>query len=332
LIRQTGAVAAVALTFMVGQMSASTPILAAESASIQPVIAPDGGGRMVANSQTNPADETWSWEACTLGLKKCSPFAQGRIVDTAGAPIPTVFRVTSSYGATTLSPRWNGRVASVSPPTVTGTVRANELVVPVPGEWRGGWEGDVDWTQLAACKGPHDEGCTTLTDMHFVGGCKNGAAVIDPMFTGMYLRVADWRVSADSAILDYGVGSPYSPHIWSRGQVISTAIVGRIQPATGPAASKCGPLPLVEASISRKGVATVRCKFGCRATLVARQDKRRARISRKLAPLSPTAGQSATKPKLQLRSSQLRGFDPGPVDMIVKADGKRVASRTVNLR
>jgi len=315
--------------FLVGLTSATTPAFAAESATIQPVITEDGGGRMVANSQTNPEDETWSWEACGIDLESCTPFAHGRIIETAGAPAPTIFRVTSSYGATTLSPRWNGRVASTSPPSIAGTVRANELVVPVPGEWTGGWEGDVDWTQLAACKGPSDEECTTLTDRHYVGGCRNGAAVIDPRFTGMYLRVADRRIPAHTFELAYGVSSPYGADIWPRGQVVSVASVGRIQPAEGPPAGDCGPSPLVEASISKHGVASVRCGLGCRATLIARQGKRKARVSRQLAPLPDTLPKGTTKPKLRLRSGQLRRFEPGPVRFVVRVYGKRVASRTV---
>jgi hypothetical protein len=299
--------------------------LAAESASIQSFLNKAGGGGMIANSQTNPDDETWSWEACSVDLVTCKPFAQGRIVHTAGTPTPSVFKAISSYGATTLSPRWNGRASAVSPPTVSGTVRAGEIVLPLPGRWRGGWDGDYDWTQLAACRGPEDEGCTTLTDMHYIDGCRNGATVIDPKFTGMYLRVADQRVAATSGILDYGRETPYGPYIWPESPTVSVAMVGRIAPAKGPAATECGP-PLVEASISRRGVATVRCEETCRATLVARQGKRQARASRKVA----FRKRDATAPSLRLRSTQLREFKSGAIHYLLKVDGWRVASRTLN--
>ncbi|HEU5062847.1 MAG TPA: hypothetical protein VFT79_06810 [Solirubrobacterales bacterium] len=308
---------------------AHSPASAAESASIQAILTPEGGGRMIANSQTNPDDESWSWEACTVDLRTCTPFTEGRIVETAGAPVPSVFRVTSSRGATTLSPQWNGKVTSTSLPSIAGTVRANELVVPVPGEWSGGWEGDVDWTQLAACKGPNDNDCTTLTHRHYVGGCANGAAVIDPMFTGMYLRVADRRIPAHTPELAYAVGSPYTPDIWPAGATVSVAFAGRIKAATGPPASDCGPSPLVEASISSRGVATVRCGLGCRATLVARQGKRKAAVVRKLAPLPYVPREASAQPKLRLRPGQKKRFNPGPIRMIVKVYGRSVASRTV---
>lgn len=304
---------------------------AAEQASIQAVLNLDGSGRMIANSQTNPDDETWSREACPVNLTTCSPFTRGRIVETAGAPVPSVFRVTSSYGAITLSPRWNGNVSPASPPSVAGMVKANELVVPLAGQWTGGWEGDVDWTQLAACVGPEDEGCTTLTHRHYVGGCANGAAVIDPIFTGRYLRVADRRVPAHTPELAFAVGSPYTADIWHRGPTVSVAVVGRIKPATGPAASGCGPSPLVKASISSKGVATVRCDLGCRAVLVARQGKREARVARTISPSSHSALRSDTAPRLQLRPGQVKRFAPGAVRMIAKAYGRRAAARTVLL-
>lgn len=326
------AIVAFAAAVSVGMLAGSSAALAAESAEIQPVLAPNGSGRMVVNSQTNPDDETWAWESCTLDLKTCTPFARGRIVETTDAPVPAIFRATSTRGAVALSPQWNGTVAAVSPPSVAGTVQANELVVPVPGEWRGGWAGDVDWTQLAACKGAADEGCTTLTHRHYIGGCRNGAAVIDPMFTGMYLRVATWRMPAHTPELMYAVGSPYTPDIWHRGATVSVAIVGRIQAAAGAPASGCGPSPLVEASISSRGVATVRCGLGCRATLVARQGKRKARVFRELAPVPEVPRKGMALPRLRLRAQQMKRFEAGPVRMFVKVYGRGVASRTVHLK
>ena len=305
--------------------------LAAESAEIQPVLNLDGSGRMIVNSQTNPDSETWSWESCSVDLDRCAPFAQGRIVETPGTPVPAVFRATSSLGAVALSPRWNGRVSALSAPSVAGTVRANELVVPVPGQWLGGWEGDVDWTQLAACRRPADEGCTTLTHRHYVGGCKNGAAVIDPRFTGMYLRVAARRIPAHTPELAYAVGSPYTPDIWTPGPTVAVAFVGRIEAATGPPASGCGPSPLVKASISSRGVATVRCGLACRAVLVVRQGRRRASVSRRLAALPEVLPKGTALPRLRLGRKQLKRFAPGRARFVLRVYGRPVASRTLRL-
>jgi hypothetical protein len=325
LIRRTAATLALAL---LGVGWSPTIASAAESASIQAVLTQDGGGRMTANSQTNPSDETWAWEACSIDLTTCTPFASGRSVETTGAPVPSVFRATSSHGATALSPQWSGRVESASPPSTLGKPRANELVVPVPGHWSGGWSEDVDWTQLAACRGRDDEGCTTLTNRHYLGGCANGGAIIDPAFTGMSLRVADQRIPAHTPEPAYAVSSPYGPNIWLPGPTVSVAIVGRIQAAANPPASGCGPSPLVEASISNQGVATILCHLDCHATLVARQGKHKAHASRKLPALPP----KRTLPRLHLNQAQWRRFEPGPVHMVVKVNGRRIASRTVQFQ
>lgn len=319
-----------AVVLSVGVWAPPSPSLAAETAKIQPVLDPDGSGRMVLNSQTNPSGETWSWESCSLDLETCAPFATGRIVGTAGAPAPTVFRAVSNLGATAVSLLWNGNVSPASPPTVAGTVRANELVVPVPGQWNGGWDGDVNWTQLAACRGPQDEGCTTLTHRHYVGGCRNGAAVIDPIFAGRYLRVAARRVPANTPELAYAVSSPYTPDIWPAGPTVAVAFMGRIQVATGPPASGCGPSPLVEASISSRGVATVRCGLSCRAILVARQGRRKASVSRQLTPLPEGTSSGAGLPRLRLGRNQLKRFETGRVRFVVKVYGRSFASRSVH--
>ncbi|HEU4463273.1 MAG TPA: hypothetical protein VFR75_11840 [Solirubrobacterales bacterium] len=213
---------------------------------------------------------------------------------------------------------------------MAGTVRANELVVPLPGHWIGGWDGDVNWTQLAACRSPSDEGCTTLTHRHYVGGCRNGAAVIDPIFAGRYLRVAARRVPAHTPELAYAVGSPYTPEIWPAGPTVAVAFIGRIQRETGPPASGCGPSPLVEASISRRGVATVRCGLSCRATLVAQQGRRRASVSRKLAALPEGTRSEAGLPQLRLSPGKLKRFEPGRARFVVKVYGRAFASRNLH--
>jgi len=302
----------------------------AETASIQAALNDDGSGEMIANSQLNPEGEAWSWEACTPGPLACSAFGSGRIVQTAGAGAPTVFRATSNRGPSALSPVWHGNVFSTSPPSISGTVRANELVTPAPGEWSGGWEGDVDWTQLAACPTPAGVECTTLTDRHYVDSCPNGAAVIDPAFTGDYLRVADQRMPAHTPEPLYAAVSPYGSDTWAEGPTVSVAIVGRIARANGAREGDCGPPPLTEASISRRGVARVECGLGCNAVLVARRGNREARVTRRLAAAQfPEAPEPVT---LRLSRRALTRLGPGRARMVVKIDGRRAARRAIVLR
>ena len=162
-------------------------------------------------------------------------------------PAKRRFQATSNYGATTTSPVWRGRPSPLTPPSIRGALRANELVTPVPGSWRGGWSGDLNLTQLAACRTRQGRHCTTLTHTNYLYPCPRGAAVLDPAFTGQYLRVANLRIGPNTGMLDYGVGSPYGHEIWVADPVTSVAIVGRIVKATGPREDACGAPPLSQA-------------------------------------------------------------------------------------
>lgn len=224
---------------------ASPSVGFAETATVSAHLMQSGSGQMIVNSQLNPENETWSWEACDPRLTSCERFAGGRIVSTAGSTPPTVFRATSSRGLTALSPVWRGRVASVKPPSVRGRLVANALVTPVAGSWKGGWKGGDDNFQLAACIQPSGRECTTLTHLNYPRRCPRMAAVLDPAFAGRYLRVADRRLGPGPHVRAlYAVRSPYGHRVWPRGRTTSVAIVGRIAPATGPRTATCGPPPL----------------------------------------------------------------------------------------
>lgn len=294
---------------------------AAESASIQAVLNVDGTGAINANSQSNPPGETWSWESCAPDLSSCIPFASGRSISTTGADPDTVFRTMSSNGATALSPIWHGDAASVTPPSITGVIRANELITPVLGTWNGGWDGGAHFTQLAACASAQGTDCITLTDIHYPDGCPGGAAVLDASLTGEYLRVADRLLGPNPVVPGYASNSPYGRDVWVPAPTISTAIVGRIAPATGPRTATCGPPPLPSARLSKRGIATVECLRGCRVALVAKRGLLTARRVRKLPSLSSVT--------LQLSRAARERLGRGRVLMSVKIDGKRVARRAV---
>jgi hypothetical protein len=86
----------------------------------------------------------------------------------------------------------------------------------------------------------------TLTDLHYTQRCEDGAAVLDPVFVGRYLRVADVRLGPEPGFRDYGVGSPYGQPVLRRTRQVSTAIVGQIAPASGARTEMCGAPPLTE--------------------------------------------------------------------------------------
>lgn len=326
MVRQGAALLAIAIS--VGSMGIA-PAGAADGVKMQALLNQDGTGRLFVND----GREGWSWEACTPDLSSCTPFGTGRDITIAGARPNTVFRV-SGGGDTGLSPVWRGNLISLSPPSVRGAVRANELVTPIAGSWQGGWEGEGDSFQLAACDGPSGNGCTTLTHSHYADGCNGEAAVLDPVFTGDYLRVADERIGAGPHYMPmWGASSPYGWKIWLPGPTLSVAIAGRIAKATGPRTEGCGPPPLVEASISKRGVATAECLLDCRVALIARRDGRMASVVREL-PVESRRGSRTrveTSTTLRLSPRSLMRLGSGRAQMVLKVDGRTVARRTVLL-
>lgn len=284
---------------------------------------------MIANSQTNPASEIWSWDACAPDLSTCRPFATGRIVSTNGAEAGILFRATSNFGATASSPIWHGPVSAAGPPSVNGPIRANELVTPVAGQWNGGWAGASDRFQLSACATPAGGGCTTLTHSNYPRQCPDTAVVLDPFFTGRYLRVANRRLGAGPYLsLAYAVGTPYGYEVWQAGPTISTAVVGRIGRSTRGRAASCGAPPIVEASISKEAIATVTCGLGCRISLVAQRGRRSIRLLEEV--VRPKRGTVRGPVRLHV-PRLLHRLGAGRVSMIVMVNGRRVAQRTVLL-
>jgi hypothetical protein len=124
---------------------------------------------------------------------------------------------------------------SLSPPSVTGDIRADDRVTPVPGRWRGGWARDRDETQLAACK-PRGGGCTVLAESDSHPACSHGGAVLSANLVGDYLRVADRRASEQVGEFDPDF---FSPLIWKADALTSVAVVGRITRATRRRPVRC---------------------------------------------------------------------------------------------
>lgn len=286
----------------------------------------DGSGRLYLNNARGPV----SWEACAPDLTDCIPFRGGRQLETGNARPGTVFRAESN-GAVGVSPEWLGRLKRLTPPMVSGIIRANEFVVPVPGKWRGGWKDGDSEMQLAACPTPTAVACTTLTDFHYLRPCPMSASVaLDPRFAGSYLRVADWQIGPGPHLRPaYAVSSPYGGKVWRRNRITSVAIVGQIAAPVRASQGECGPPPRSRASISRLGVVTVECRAGCGFTLLAGRQGRRVRVERNLRAqhilevLPPT--------ELRLTRQQRALLGEGRVRMLVKIDGRRSAARTVPL-
>lgn len=302
----------------------------AESAAVATRLAGDGSGLMRAHALRDQPGRTWSWEACEPNLTACAPFGTGTEVATAGAEPGTLFRATASDGLTAVSPLWHGKLESLAPPAVAGTVTANALVTAQAGTWRGGWEGERDLLQLAACLSPSGTSCTTLTDTQYHSGCGEGAALIDPGFAGRHLRVANTRIDAGTAFLAYALDSPYGGTAWPAGPLTAVAVVGQIAAAPGPPTSACGPPALTRAAISKRGVATVSCGFGCRAVLIGKRGRRQARAIRTIAPAASLA--EVPEVTLRLPRRDLSRLGIGRAGFTLRVDGKLLSGRAVRIR
>jgi hypothetical protein len=303
-------------------------VLRQKGVDVKPFLNDDGSGGLYVSSPVGLGSGPWSWETCSPDLTSCAPFATGEEINTGRAAPETVFRI-SGDGRVGVSPLWHGNLSVAAPPSVTGFVRANELVTPVPAIWTGGWDGDLDQTQLAACATPAGERCISLTDAKYVAPCSHEAAVLDRAFTGKYLRVASRRFGLGEGSTLEGHSSPFGDEIWSPDGRTAAAVVGRIEPATGPRTVRCGPPPLIVASISRYGVAKVACAIRCRAVLVAEKGGRRGRLGRRL---GRSLYWSREQAKLRLPPRALELLGPGPAQMTVEINGEKITERMVRLR
>lgn len=299
------------------------PASSAKHVEIQALMNPDGSGQLSIIGPPGP----WRWEACSPDLKSCSHFGGGREIATRGAPAGTVFRVKGN-GAVGVSPEWRGPVRQLEASTVLGLVRANEFVSPIPGIWSGGWKGEFSAMQLSACTTAAGEGCTTLTDPHFVRNCAASSSfVLDARFAGSYLRVADKRSGVGpSPELPFAVTSPFGGEVWAARRITSVAIVGHIAPAIAAFPGECGPPAPAKGFISKRGVAFITCPAGCRAELQGTGNGRSAHVVRQLPEQNALFVAPATEIRLPMRV-----VGENPARLVVRIDGRQVARRTVRL-
>jgi hypothetical protein len=275
----------------------------------------------------NGVGGAWAWEICARDLSICWPFARrGPKIETTGARPNSVFRATHK-GMVGLSPIWLGRLRGLAAPSVRGVIRANRLVAPTAGRWEGGWEGEGGNLQLSACLTSAGNDCVSLTDPTFRGRCAHDAAVLDPVFAGWYLKVAEQRRGPGPFIVPRGAaGSPYEDTVWRAGPTVSVSVVGRIKRASSRRAVECGPLPLNRAVITESGAVTIKCAFGCRAVLTARNGQGRVRMVERV-----TRDQSvrAAEKGVDFAGAAREVLGLGATYMTVDIDGERVDERSV---
>ena len=209
--------------------------------AVRALLGGDGSGRVFIGSEG-----AWSWQACNEEGIDCRPFGTGYGIGTGSAAAGTVFVASEpSMHEMARSPVWHGDAKPGTPPSISGEIRANALVTAISATWSGGWAGDLDIRELAACETAEGVGCTALTAQSYGGRCPAASAVIDPAFTSYYLAVVDELYGPGTSFPAYEASPwPYQPRSLEPGPTTAVAVLGQIAPATGPRESNCGPLPL----------------------------------------------------------------------------------------
>jgi hypothetical protein len=299
--------------------------------TVSATFGPGGGGWLAAEGFEASSPPTWTptWQECDAAGEACQPFGVGENIAVGGAPGGVRFKALGEDGSSALSPVWRGALNRLAPPRVRGALRANRLVTPVPAVWSGGWTTDIDETGLSACPTRTGDGCFILAESGH-GNCA-GASVIDPDFTGWYLRVASSVTTPDQQIAEPGHGAGYSTGTWEAGPGSTVAVLGRIAPATGRRTSSCGPPPLVPglpphealqvayAEITTDGLAIVRCSALC-----AVREQASARHRRAMAEAGGTG-----EIELRVPGRALARLGHGPIRYTLFIDGHRVEQRTI---
>jgi hypothetical protein len=321
-----------ALLALAALLLVAVPVSSARELRIQTSLNP--GGRTGSMSVASPPGSI-GWEACTAQLTECRPWARGRRAETLSAPAGTIFRVRDSEGESGISPEWRGPLTELTPPRVVGSIEANGYVSPVPGLWAGGWGEEYPRMQLSACETEAGDGCVSITSPHFTRvGCSFSASfLLNPIFSGWYLRVADKQDGGEHAEAGYGVFSPSGAtwgfdEVWGRSRTTSVAVVGQIGPAANPSAGECGPPPAPAATISADGVARVECAGGCGVVLAGARKGRQQLVSRRI------PAQSALTPfpalEMQLSTKAEANLGIGVIQLTVEVDGKPLARRAID--
>jgi hypothetical protein len=306
---------------------AAAPSSLAAALKIQALTLPNGTGRLVVKHGGAP----WLWDACFPDRSNCRPFGSGQEVETRDASAGTVFRV-RSQGRSGFSPEWRGRLIQIGEPTISGTIRINEFVSPVPGQWKGGWKSEYSEMQLAACLTATGESCTTLTHPYYLRECSSDSSfVLEERFEGAYLRVANRRVGASPPGRPaVALTSPYGGEVWGRRRDTAVAMLGPIAAPTRTYLGECGPPPPGNALIDAQGHALIDCPAGCRATLVASRKGREISISRMLPPRNALVVRPPTEMRLTSQAIRAR-LGAGRIRIAVKLNGETTAHRLVGV-
>jgi len=231
----------------------------------QEILTADGNPSLVANFRPDGSFATPSWAVCAPGEAACVPAGgTNQFVEPGPEPAGTTFEASATYAGTTYTARshpWQGTVAAIAPPTLTGVPKVGTVVTPHTGSWTGGWSGDFDLSHVEACRTRDGRGCTTISYPHAFRD--RYAARIDPRFSGDWLFALDERYGRGTVFTAVGILWPFGIPPTPPGPTVSRS--APLGPVTGPAL-RLRDHPLLQRD-DRLLVGTATCAHRCRVGL-----------------------------------------------------------------
>ena len=240
-----------------------TPVAPAYGADLKIVEAGDGSGDPGIAAAINPREDGVSYEVrrCADGGAVCEPLPASAYVQSPQAgvvvalpgetPAGTVFEVVATKDGVETKARtgaWQGRVASLAPPTLQGEAGVGKTVTVAPGTWAGGWGPRGASHSIFACSEPTGGECWLIS--------YSGTAVAAARWAGWYL-FAQEKTALGDARCNFLTSCPVS---------VLAAPPFRASPQTGATFAVSAPLgpiaavPVVAPRVPQAPTASIRAR------------------------------------------------------------------------
>jgi hypothetical protein len=254
-----------------GRAAANTAVRSERYAvAIQAVFDQRGDPILGANFSPDGSLAQPTFSICLPNPGRCKPtHAVHGELEPGREPAGTVFEASATYEHNVYSSRviWHGTVATLHPPQLTGAARVGARVMPVAGDWGGGWGGETDQLGVEACRSSTGAECRMLGGGEL--GCPDQSSrpKVGNWYTGWYLFAVDARLAADDACAGTGYFSNADLPLWSLGVTVQRSVAaGRV---TGPPPPRVAILRRAQIHGNRVLVARVSCVARCDVVLTA---------------------------------------------------------------
>lgn len=220
-------------------MSTSTPATASPAGDLEVTHTADGSPRLTTADALYAAPGKLAWKVCA---PDCGPVVSSKDEYEPGPTAAgTTFELTRTVdGRTTVSrsPVWQGQVAQLTPPSITGSAVPGGTVTATVGTWSGGWPTDRSELELRACPKPSpltkrdEEDCVAMNER---AADRPGSVSITlgAAYTGRYVGAVEAREDAARFEPSFDFG-PFDPAFASGSPSLSTARFIAASPLVGP--------------------------------------------------------------------------------------------------